>query len=67
MSGLDIEIWSQLSDEFRGRLRLVMSEKPGVNFRIQKGDNVPELLYKLFDRYSELEKEAKAENGEVQS
>ncbi len=67
MSGLDIEIWSQLSDEFRGRLRLVMSEKPGVNFRIQKGDNVPELLYKLFDRYSELEEEAKAENGEVQS
>jgi transcription-repair coupling factor (superfamily II helicase) len=54
---LDFMIWHQLSEEFRGRLRLGGGDTPSVNMRKQSGDNVPELLMKLFGRYEEIMKE----------
>ena len=56
-SYVDFLIWQQLSNEFRGRLRLSGGDNPGINFRKQSGDNVPELLLKLFYRYTEILKE----------
>ena len=56
-SVFDFEVWSELSDEYKGRIRVLMSETPAVSIRKQKGDNVPELLYRLFVRYAEILKE----------
>lgn len=54
---VDFLIWQQLSNEFRGRLRLSGGDNPGINFRKQSGDNIPELMLKLFNRYIEILKE----------
>ena len=54
---LDFMIWHQLSNEFRGRLRLGGGDTPSVNFRKQSGENVLDVLLKLFRRYAEIAKE----------
>ena len=56
-SVFDLEIWSDLSDEYAGRIRVLMSDHPTVAIRKQKGDRVPELLHGLFLRYEALLKE----------
>jgi transcription-repair coupling factor (superfamily II helicase) len=54
---IDYLVWQELSNEFRGRLRLGGGDTPTVNFKKQSGDNVLELLLKLFYRYAEILKE----------
>ncbi len=56
-SVFDFEVWSELSDLYKGRIRVLMSENPTVVLRKQKGDAVPALLYQLFCRYEELLKQ----------
>ena len=53
-TSLDYLVWQELSSEFRGRLRLGGGDAPSVNFKKQSGDNIPELLLKLFYRYAEV-------------
>ncbi len=53
-SVFDFEVWSELSEILRGRIRVVMSEMPSVVIRKQKGEDVPEFLYKLFCQYEEI-------------
>ena len=53
-SVFDFEVWAELSDEYKGRIRVLMSDTPAVSIRKQKGDNVPELLYNLFMRYLQI-------------
>ncbi len=50
----DFEVWSELSEEYKGRIRVIMSENPTVIFRKQKGDEMLTLLYRLFCRYEEI-------------
>ena len=50
----DFEVWSELSDIYKGRIRVVMSESPTVIFRKHKDDDVLALLYKLFCQYYEI-------------
>ncbi len=54
---VDYLLWHELSGEFRGRLRLGGGDSPSINFKKQSGDNIPELLLKLFERYYKLMKE----------
>ncbi len=54
---VDYMLWHELSEEFRGRLRLGGGDSPSINFKKQSGDNIPELLLRLFNRYSALAKE----------
>ena len=56
-SNFDFEVWSDLSEEYKGRIRVLMSDHPTVAIRKQKGDRVPELLHELFLRYAEILKE----------
>ena len=60
-SYVDFLVWHQLSNEFRGRLRLGGGDNPSVNFRKQSGDNIPELMLKLFRRYAEIVEENQVE------
>ncbi len=57
---VDYLVWHELSNEFRGRLRLGGGDNPSINYKKQTGDDIPELLLKLFERYQEIIKE----NGE---
>jgi len=56
-SVFDFEVWSELSDIYKGRIRVLMSENPAVVLRKQKGDVVPAMLYQLFCRYEEILKQ----------
>ena len=58
-SAFDFEVWSDLTSDskYKGRIRVTMSEPPCIIFRKQKGDNVPDMLLVLFERYAELLKE----------
>ena len=56
-SVFDFEVWSELSEEYKGRLHIVMSDSPIVKFKKQKGENVPQLLFEFFTRYQEILKE----------
>jgi transcription-repair coupling factor (superfamily II helicase) len=51
----DMEIWGELSDYFKNRMRVVMGEKISVNFRFKKEENLPSLMFKLFSKYIEFE------------
>ncbi len=53
-SVFDFEVWSELSDEYKGRIRVLMSDSPSVVLRKQKGEDVLNLLYRLFVRYEEI-------------
>ncbi len=53
-SVFDFEVWSELSDIYKGRIRVVMSETPSVVFRKQKGEDSLAMLYKLFCQYHEI-------------
>ena len=50
----DFEVWSELSDIYKGRIRVVMSESPIIIFRKHKDDDVLSILYKLFCQYYEI-------------
>ena len=58
-SVFDFEVWAELSDDkkYKGRIKLTMSEPPCINFRKQKGDDVPEMLLELFEKYEKLLRE----------
>jgi len=53
-SVFDFEVWSELNDLYRGRIRLLMGETPTVAIRKQKGDDVTAMLYKIFCQYEEI-------------
>ena len=59
----DVGVWSDLAFEYKGRLRIIMTENPGVRFRKQPKEDLPKTLYALFCRYEQLAREA-AESGE---
>ena len=56
-SKFDFNVWQMLSDENRGRLRVIASEQPTVNFLKKSGENAPEMMRDLFERYYEIEKQ----------
>ena len=56
-SKFDFDVWQELSNENRGRIRVIASETPTLNFMKKSGDNAPELMQKLFERYYELEQQ----------
>ena len=56
----DVGIWSDLAFEYKGRLKIIMAEPPGVKFQKKSGEDLPKVLYELFTRYKELELEAQS-------
>ena len=56
-SVFDFEVWAELSDEYKGRIHVVMSEEPIIRFKKQRGDNIPDMLFKLFTKYEKILKE----------
>ena len=54
LSVFDFEVWSELSDIYRGRIRVIMSENPTVIIKKQKGEDVLKMLHELFCKYYEI-------------
>ncbi|MBE6630451.1 MAG: transcription-repair coupling factor [Ruminococcaceae bacterium] len=50
----DVEIWMELAEEFKGRLRMMMSENPTIRYRMEKGKKGLSDLKTLFVRYGEI-------------
>ncbi len=50
----DFEVWAELADLYKGRIRVLMSDSPSVVLRKQKGEDVMNLLYRLFCQYEEI-------------
>jgi len=61
-SKFDFEIWQELSNENRGRLRVIASDTPTLNFIKKPNDKAPELMRRLFERYAEIEKALSSES-----
>ena len=58
----DMDVWSVLFDAFKNRMRMIMGEKISISFRFKKEENLPTLLYKLFTKYLEVQKELSEED-----
>ena len=54
LSVFDFEVWSELSDIYRGRIRVIMSDSPTVIIKKQKGEDVLKMLHELFCKYYEI-------------
>ena len=60
----DIALWSDLADEYTGRLRFVSATEAYISLRLRQNEDVLETLTALFNRYLELQakSESNAEN-----
>ena len=56
-ASFDVGVWSDLAFEYKGRLKIIMAEPPGVKFQKKNGEDLPLVLYQLFTRYGELQSE----------
>ena len=59
-SKFELEVWMELSDMYRGRLRVMMSDVPSIKMSKQSKDDIPELLCELLHDYISV----KASQGE---
>ncbi len=55
-----LDVWMALAEEHKGRLRMILSATPAVQYRMEKGKAGLEELKKLFVRYHEI---AQAKKG----
>ncbi|MCQ2429191.1 MAG: transcription-repair coupling factor, partial [Clostridia bacterium] len=47
----DLDIWSDLADLYRGRLRVVMGAEMTVRLQLRQGDDAIKLIQELFEKY----------------
>lgn len=57
----DIAIWSELADEFAGRLRFMSGTEAYISLRLKSNENALDTLTTLFEKYLALEESAKNE------
>ena len=50
----DADVWSDLSDEFRGRLHIIMGDVLSVKLQLRQDDSVTGILRKLLSKYIEI-------------
>jgi hypothetical protein len=53
---LDVDVWMELSKKFVGKLRMLLSATPAIQFRLEKGKRGLEELEALFTAYGEIAK-----------
>ena len=51
---IDIDVWSDLSDEFDGALKMVMSSRTHITLSLKKASKPLEYISKVFEKYIEL-------------
>ena len=53
-SHIDIDVWMQLSDEFEGALKIVMSSRTHISLSLKKNPKPLEYINKIFEKYLEF-------------
>ena len=53
----NMAVWMELSDIFKNRLHVTSGETVCIHFRFKKDEDLPVIMYKLFTKYLECEKE----------
>ncbi|MBQ8432148.1 MAG: transcription-repair coupling factor [Clostridia bacterium] len=51
---IDFDAWSQISELYPGKLRILMSGDMHLCLRLQKGDTPLTLIHKIFEKYMEI-------------
>ena len=51
---LDFDVWSELSEIYPGRLRVILTGEPHILLRLQKEDAPLSFIHKLFEKYIEI-------------
>jgi len=51
---VDLDVWTELSAELPGRLRMALSGEPHLNFKMKSGEDVLTLIHKMFEKYTEI-------------
>ena len=54
---IDIDVWMQLSDEFDGALKIVMSSRTHIALSLKKNPRPLEYINKVFEKYLKFSKE----------
>ncbi len=57
---LEVDVWMALANEFPGKMRMLLSANPAIQYRMEKGKKGLEDLKTLFLRYDEIKKGNKA-------
>ncbi len=50
----DVEIWSELADVYRGRLRATLAANPYITLKLRASDDVIGTLCELFEKYLQI-------------
>ncbi len=51
---IDFDRWAEVSDAFPQKLRILMSGEMHLCLRLQKGENALDLIYKIFEKYTQI-------------
>ena len=51
---IDFDIWTELSVQMPGRLRMALSGEPHLNFKLKPGEDTLPLVHKIFEKYAEI-------------
>jgi transcription-repair coupling factor (superfamily II helicase) len=59
----DVEIWSELSDVYRSKLRVVLAANPYLTLKLRTDDDVIGTLCELFEKYLQISANNAGQNG----
>lgn len=51
---IDFDVWTDVSAEIPGRLRMAMTGEPHLKFKYRTGEDVLPLIHKMFAKYTEI-------------
>jgi transcription-repair coupling factor (superfamily II helicase) len=51
---VDLDVWTELSSEHPGRLRMALAGEPHLNFKMKSGEDALTFIHKMFEKYTEI-------------
>ena len=51
---LDLDIWSELSDMTKGRLKMSLGKGTAIRLQLKAGENALNIIHKIFQKYLSL-------------
>jgi hypothetical protein len=57
---VDLDVWTELSSEHPGRLRMALAGEPHLNFKMKSGEDALTFIHKMFEKYTEIAQQSNA-------
>ena len=51
---IDFDVWTELSVQLPGRLRMAMAGEPHLNLKLKSGEDALSFIHKMFEKYMEI-------------